>query len=121
MLVNAPDIIRGTKNNDFSEIKEAIKADPNCINQLDDLGRTPAMYAAMGGNLGLLNWLSEQEGFISNIIGKNEEDLLFCAMCSGNDEAVSLAFQLLHPVSIKSNEQNYSSNVVQFSALKPKF
>lgn len=92
-----PDIIRGVRNNDFSEVQDALDQNPKCINKQDMYGRTAVMYAAMGKNQIMLEWLSEREGFEKDLIDNEENNILYYAFWSGDKELVNFVFRLLYP------------------------
>lgn len=60
-LKSEPNIIRGATNNDLDEVKRALEADPNCINETEpNVGVTALHIAAFDGNYEMVDFLCDQ-------------------------------------------------------------
>lgn len=92
-----PDIIRGVRNNDFTEVLDALNQDPACINKQDLFGRTASMYAALGSNLEMLTWLSKRDSFDPTLSDKEGNNMMHYAFWSGDKELVNFVFRLIYP------------------------
>ena len=89
-----PDIIRGAKNNDISEVRAALKLDWKAINKQDLTFKMSALhYAAAKGNSSMSSFLLEQKGL--NIILKDiwDRDPLDVAILSGNQDIIDDMFR----------------------------
>lgn len=62
-LNDEPNIIRGATNHDLDEIKRALEANPDCINETEpNVGVTALHIAAFDGNFEVVEFLCGQEG-----------------------------------------------------------
>lgn len=62
-MTDVPNIIRGATNGDLEEIKEALRNDPDCINETDpDVGVTALHIACFDGNYEIVDFLCSQPG-----------------------------------------------------------
>ncbi len=93
-----PDIIRGVISNDFTEVLDALNQDPTSINKKDVYGRTAGMYAALGGNLDMLTWLSERDGFDPAITDRESNNMMHYAFWSGDKVLTNFVFRLIYPL-----------------------
>lgn len=92
-----PDIIRGAKNNDISEVRAALKLDWKVINKQDLTFKMSALhYAAARGNSSMVSFLLEQEGLDINLKDRWVRDPLDLAILSGNQDIIDDMFKFRH-------------------------
>jgi len=89
-----PDIIRGAKNNDLSEVIAALDADKNDITKTDFIfGLSALHYAAAKGNIAMVKFLLYQEGVDIAIKDRWNRDPLDVAVLSGHEECINALFR----------------------------
>ena len=92
-----PDIIRGAKNNDISEVRAALKIDWRVINKRDLTFKMSALhYAAARGNSSMASFLLEQKGVDINLKDRWDRDPLDVAILSGNQDIIDDMFKFRH-------------------------
>ena len=86
-LKDVPNIIRGATNGDLEEIKEALRRDPACINEVDpEIGVTALHIAAFDGNFKLVDFLCAQPGVDAYVYDKLGRTQWFAAHSIGRDD-----------------------------------
>ncbi|PCJ82178.1 MAG: hypothetical protein COA52_20260 [Hyphomicrobiales bacterium] len=92
-----PDIIRGAKNNDISEVRAALKIDWKVITKRDLTFKMSALhYAAARGNSSMVSFLLEQKGADINLKDRWGRDPLDVAILSGNQDIIDDMFKFRH-------------------------
>ncbi len=118
-----PDIIRGAKNNDISEVRAALKIDWKVINKQDLTFKMSALhYAAAKGNSSMSSFLLEQEGLDISLKDRWDRDPLDVAILSGNQDIIDDMFRFRHGEEPDDNDPEPdapapSSDIIQ---LKPR-
>lgn len=114
-----PDIIRGTKENNITEVKEALEIDSSCINNFDESGLTALHWAAYKNNYLISELLFTYpstiplEKEIPDSMGRTPMDV---AISTGNEKLVTLYMRHLRP-EIFNQDDPYDSEkkIIPFS------
>jgi ankyrin repeat protein len=92
-----PDIIRGAKNNDLSEVKAALELNSHDITKQDGIyGLSALHYAAAKGNAYMVDYLLQQDGVNIDLKDRWERDVLDVAILSGNQKIIQSLFTFRH-------------------------
>ena len=92
-----PDIIRGAKNNDLSEVKAALELNKHDIIKQDGIyGLSALHYAAAKGNIHMVDYLLRQEGVNIDLKDRWERDVLDVAILSGHQQVIESLFAFRH-------------------------
>lgn len=91
MEVNTPDIIHGVINDDFDEIKAALKNDPDCINQQNENRDTPAILAVKYEREEILKFLVAQKNIKKYMFNKQDQSLYSSGEYTKNKEIQKIA------------------------------
>lgn len=88
-----PDIIRGARNNDISEVRAALELNAEDINKADyAFGLTALHYAAAKGNPSMVDFLLLQNGVDITIKDRWGRDALDAAIDAGNQDCIDKLF-----------------------------
>lgn len=99
-----PDIIRGAKNNDISEVRAALKQDWRVINKQDQAFKMSAVhYAAAMGNASMSSFLLQQDEIDLSLRDRWDRDPLDVAILSGNQDIVDEMFRFRYGDSSEDN------------------
>ena len=92
-----PDIIRGAKNNDLSEVKAALELNQHDITKQDGIyGLSALHYAAAKGNIHMVDYLLTQEGVNIDLKDRWGRDVLDVAILSGPQQVIQSLFAFRH-------------------------
>ena len=86
--VNLSSLVKAIKNSDVDGVKKALEDERIDINRRDDIGYTPLMYAALGGNLDIVDLLIDN-GASVDITSNSEDNAMFFAARNGYTEVLS--------------------------------
>lgn len=92
-----PDIIRGAKNNDISEVRAALQKNWSDITKQDLIfGLSALHYASAQGNASMVSFLLEQKGVIIGLKDRWNRDVLDVAILCGNQQIIDDLFRFRH-------------------------
>lgn len=94
------DILRGAQENDFDEVRGALRQDSRCITNVDHKGRTAAHIAAMLGFVEMVDFLSDQNGCDLRIKDDLGRDVYAVAFEAANPKLDHLIMNKLSPTAL---------------------
>lgn len=117
-----PDIIRGAKNNDISEVRAALQKNSDDITKQDMVfGLSALHYASAKGNPSMVSFLLEQKGADINLKDRWDRDVLDVAIECGNQQIIDELFRFRHGDETDNNpEPNTPTPSGDIIPLKPK-